>query len=178
MANDFPPKGGMVARSLQRPQDARSQLLVLAVIRVGKLARDEAVGDRFLPWGGSNTVHCQLATKTARLMLDARRKAGETIRLMKERGELAERVGRNGSQPGTHSLDDLGLTKNQSSRYQQEASVPDEVYRDWVAAIVESDARELTAAGHPIGHTSHAQRAEFKTNANPMILVARQKQRH
>jgi uncharacterized protein YjiS (DUF1127 family) len=123
--------------------------LVLAVIRVGKLARGEAVGDRFLPWGGSNTVHCQLATKTARLMLDARRKAGETIRLMKERGELAER-GRDRkemSQAATFKLDDIGLTRSQSSRYQQEASVPEEVYRDWVAAIVESDARELTAAG-------------------------------
>jgi hypothetical protein len=42
---------------------------------------------------------------------------------MKERGELAEHVGRNGLQPGTHSLEELGLRKNQSSRYQLEARV-------------------------------------------------------
>jgi hypothetical protein len=55
-------------------------------------------------------------------MLDARRKAGETLRAMKERGELAENQ-HSRSHGGTTTLIDLGLTKNQSSRYQQEASV-------------------------------------------------------
>ncbi len=50
--------------------------------------------------------------------------AGETLGVMKERGELAERgLNRHTkmSQPGTSTLEDLGLTRNQSSRYQQEA---------------------------------------------------------
>jgi hypothetical protein len=53
---------------------------------------------------------------------DSENKTGETLATMKERGELAEHVGRNGSQAATHSLEDLGLTRSQSSRYQQEAS--------------------------------------------------------
>jgi hypothetical protein len=120
-----------------------------------------------------------LATKTARLMLDARRKAGETIRIMKERGELDCGMGgnrRSQSHAGTVKLDDLGLTKNQSSRYQQEASVPEEVYRDWVEAIVESDARELTAAGffqlRPIGPRALLVAAGFKRSRRPTKATA------
>lgn len=65
------------------------------------------------------TGHTRLdSTKTTR-------KAGEAIRLMQKRGELATK-GRpeQMSQPATFSLDDLGLTRSQSSRYQPEASVP------------------------------------------------------
>ncbi len=42
----------------------------------------------------------------------------------KERGELAEGRPEKRSQPATVSLDDLGLTKSQSSRYQAEAAIP------------------------------------------------------
>ena len=56
---------------------------------------------------------------------EARRKAGETIQLMQERGELATGKigpGKKVSQPATpfSTLDDLGLTRSQSSRYQLE----------------------------------------------------------
>ena len=59
-------------------------------------------------------------------MLDARRRAGDTLIEMKERGELdcgkgGDRKSR--SQPGRVKLADLGLTFNQSSRYQLEARV-------------------------------------------------------
>ena len=50
--------------------------------------------------------------------------SGDTIRAMKERGELAERGDNQHtrtSQPAITTLSDLGLTRSQSSRYQQEA---------------------------------------------------------
>lgn len=79
--------------------------------------------------------------------LDARRKMGTVLKTMRERGELAERGKRNMSQRATFILEDLGLTRSQSSRYQQEARVPQDVYEKWVRAVMKSDDRMLTAAG-------------------------------
>lgn len=76
---------------------------------------------------------------------DARRKAGDTLGLMKERGELAER-GRpeKKSQAATFTtLDDLGLTRSQSSRYQQEASVSEADYTFLVVDRVEARFRKI-----------------------------------
>ena len=56
--------------------------------------------------------------------------AGDTLKAMKERGELAEQGGDRKSTSHDArliTLDDLGLTYSQSSRYQQEASVPDDL---------------------------------------------------
>ena len=77
----------------------------------------------------------------------ARRKAGDTLRLMRERGELADR-GRQEqmSQRGTFTLSDLGITRNQSSRWQAEAAVPEDVYQVWVNEILDAGG-ELTASG-------------------------------
>lgn len=86
--------------------------------------------------------------KAGRIALDARRKAGQTLKLMKDRGELADQKdGRKAYHAGTLTLDDLGLTRNQSSRYQIEASVPDDLYQDWVRRVVGSDDGVLSAAG-------------------------------
>ena len=63
-----------------------------------------------------------------RMELDARRKAGQTLGVMKERGELDAGQGgdrKSRSQAATvKTLDDLDLTKSESSRYQAEAAVP------------------------------------------------------
>lgn len=109
---------------------------ILRVENLAQRARDYA---RAADWGreAQNTA--------AVICLDARRKAGETLAEMKERGELAERVGRNGSQAATH-LEDIGLTKSQSSRYQAEASVPQEAYREWVQSCQTGD-HDITATG-------------------------------
>ncbi len=47
------------------------------------------------------------------------------------------------SQHGTFNLDAVGLTRNQSSRYQAEARVPDEVFEKWVEDF-DKDNDELT----------------------------------
>jgi hypothetical protein len=91
------------------------------------------------------------AANSAELIaLDARRKAGETLQTMKKRGELATKESgrpKKVSHAGIHTLDDLGLTLNQASRYQMESSVPDSVYQDWVERICKSDDGELHASG-------------------------------
>ena len=79
--------------------------------------------------------------------LDARRKAGTTLMAMRERGELTERGEKQIYQHGIFTLKDLGLTGNQSSRYQQEASVPQDIYEQWMREVMASDDRMLSAAG-------------------------------
>jgi hypothetical protein len=78
----------------------------------------------------------------ARYALDARRKAGATLIAMKERGELASR---GMSQAATFNLADLNLNRTLASHYQQEASVPPEVYEKWVQRIMQSEVRVLNA---------------------------------
>lgn len=76
-----------------------------------------------------------------------RMKAGETAKAMQERGELAER-GRpkKMSQPATFStLEDLGLTRSQSSHYQPDSSPPEADVRDLVA-----DAYKAGRWGQPL----------------------------
>ena len=61
-------------------------------------------------------------------MLDARRKAGDTLIEMKERGELETKGGDRKSklEHPTLKLDDLGISKYQASHYQLEARVSEE----------------------------------------------------
>jgi hypothetical protein len=79
--------------------------------------------------------------------LDARRKAGDTLKAMMERGELAAPGKPKMSQRATFTLKDLGLTRSKSSFYQQEASVPPDVYEAWVRRVIESKDGILSAAG-------------------------------
>ncbi|MGA2059452.1 MAG: hypothetical protein ABSG67_03140 [Thermoguttaceae bacterium] len=76
----------------------------------------------------------------ADLLPDAHRKAGETLQAMKERRELATQ--KNGRPPKKVGqlvilkLEDIGLTIKQSSRYQMEASVPDDLLLDAPAVVI------------------------------------------
>ena len=99
------------------------------VEHLAQLARDYAKKARL----GRESVNV-----AARLALDARRKAGNTLKEMMERGELAKPGKSKMSQRATFTLEDLGLTRNQSSRYQQEASVPQEAYEAWVRRVIDS----------------------------------------
>jgi len=85
--------------------------------------------------------------RAGRLALDARRKTGATLRAMRERRELAERGRRHMSHAGTFTLADLGLTRNDSSYYQLEASVPQRRYDQWVERVVKSHDGTSSASG-------------------------------
>jgi len=85
--------------------------------------------------------------RAQRVALDARRKAGATLKAMKERGELAERGRKQIYQRGRFTLRDLGLTFNDSSFYQLEASVPQKRYVEWVERVTKSRSGMLTASG-------------------------------
>ncbi len=70
---------------------------------------------------------------TAAVRIEAQAKAGELLQEMAERGERARAGGAHGrrQRPST-SLGDLGVTKSESSRWQQVASVPGEVRTEYV----------------------------------------------
>lgn len=88
----------------------------------------------------------EATNNAAIIMLNAQRKAGETLIVMKARGELADGKPQP-SQPGRVTLGDLEITYNRSSRYQQAASVPEAQYMEWIEAACESDTKELTSSG-------------------------------
>jgi hypothetical protein len=111
---------------------------IRAVECLANVARDLAARAR----QGRQTVNA-----IARQVLDSRRKLGQSLIEMQERGELASPGENLLYQRGTCSLAGLGLTRNQSSRYQLEARVPPDVYEAWVADVLRSDDRMLTAAG-------------------------------
>jgi N6-adenosine-specific RNA methylase IME4 len=101
----------------------------------------------------------------AEVKIRAERKAGECLAAMDGKG------GHGGSRKSscTMKLEDLGITKTQSSRWQQEASVPEEQFEEWVADTKDT-AKELTSAGlQRLGRTIKQQTA---TRPEPATLPA------
>ncbi len=88
----------------------------------------------------------EAANEAAALRIEAQARAGELLRRMRERGERVRR-GSPGmkSQPAT-SLDDLGVTRSESSRWQQVAAVPEEARRSYVEET-KAAGGEVTTAG-------------------------------
>lgn len=126
-----------IARAAKMLAEAKTIEQILHVENLAQRAKDFAKAAGF----------ADKAVKAASaIMLDARRKAGETLKRMQERGELAARGDAKKSQPATFNLEDLGLTRRQSSRYQLEASLPEKDYRKWVKESVENESAELTAS--------------------------------
>lgn len=87
-----------------------------------------------------------ITNRCAEILLKAERRAGELLT------EMPKQAGARGigkkveSQPATPlppKLDDIGITKTQSSRWQQLASIPDEVFDDYVETVNKSDGDEL-----------------------------------
>jgi len=70
----------------------------------------------------------QVQNRAAELKLRAERKAGELLTSLKLRGgDRKSNVHRD-----RLKLEDLGITQNQSKRWQREASVPDEAFEEYV----------------------------------------------
>lgn len=70
----------------------------------------------------------ELETYAAEIKLRAERRVGELLTHMAETGERAGRGEAQKSRPATIQLDDLGVTKSQSSRWQQIAAVPEDAF--------------------------------------------------
>ena len=112
--------------------------------------------------------------------LEALRKMGEMLR---ESAEAGEREGRGGdrkskSQRATLKIGDLGITKSDSSRWQQMAALPAEQFDEW-ATVVQESGGELTTAGllrlaktKPAAVTANTGQIEWYTPA-PYIDAAR-----
>jgi hypothetical protein len=83
----------------------------------------------------------EIQNRAAELKLCAERKAGHVLMSMSLRGGNR----RSKSQPATLKLDQLGVTKHQSWRWQLEASVPERDFKQLVQSIGEAGA-ELTSA--------------------------------
>lgn len=81
-----------------------------------------------------------IQNKAAEVKIRAERRAGELLSDAVSAGNPQL------SQSGTIALKDVGISRNQSSRWQQEASVPDERFEQYVKEMNES-ARELTSSG-------------------------------
>jgi protein gp37 len=85
------------------------------------------------------------ANEAAAIRIEAQAKAGEILREMRERGDRAEQGGdRAKSQAAT--LDDLGVTKSDSSRWQRVADVPEPTRRKYVEET-KATGGEVTTAG-------------------------------
>lgn len=92
------------------------------------------------------------ANAAAEIKLRAERKAGEMLAAMEKKkpgpkpkpGPEQEEIGP--TMGPISSLDDLGITKNQSSRWQQEASVPEEKFTEFLEDCRDNQ-KEVTQAG-------------------------------
>jgi len=126
---------------------AKAQRMLEQATTIKEIRNVENLAQRAREYAQAAGLGRDSVNTAARYALDARRKTGATLKAMRERGELAERGEKQIYQHGIFTLKDLGLTGNQSSRYQQEASVPPDVYEHWAREVMASDDRMLSAAG-------------------------------
>jgi hypothetical protein len=105
-----------------------------------KTIRDKAEAVR--KYAQSASLGLDVQNRAAEVKLRAERQAGKLLSQMMLRG--GDR--RSKSHHDRLKLDDLGLTANQSKRWQLQARVPEVVFREFVKQTRE-ECRELTSAG-------------------------------
>jgi hypothetical protein len=105
-----------------------------------KIIRDKA--DAVRKYAQSASLGLDVQNRAAEVKLRAERQAGKLL------GQLMLRGGdrRSKSHHDRLKLDDLGLTANQSKRWQLQARVPEEAFREHVQQT-RSEGKELTSAG-------------------------------
>lgn len=84
----------------------------------------------------------ELQNHAAEVKLRAERKAGSVLKTLRLRGGDRKSKGHRDSL----KLDDLGISRNQSKRWQQIAAVPDVEFNQYLKGM-NSDGREITSAG-------------------------------
>jgi N6-adenosine-specific RNA methylase IME4 len=88
----------------------------------------------------------ELIANATEIRMRAERRAGQMLIEMRERGERDSGSGgdrRSQSQPATVKLDDLGVNKTQSSRWQKLAGLDEEDFDDRVAKVKRETARAV-----------------------------------
>jgi hypothetical protein len=86
--------------------------------------------------------------KAAEIRIRAERRAGQLLREMKENGQRQKpgdnagaHRGRKRSSNGTSTLSDLGITYDQSTRWQRDPNV--EEHDNWVAETINAEERDI-----------------------------------
>lgn len=105
-----------------------------------KAIRDKAEAAR--TYAKAARLGLELQNHAAELKLRAERKAGGLLRKMKLRGGDRKSKARRASL----KLEDLGITRDQSKRWQRIAAVPENVFLKYMKAMNEHD-HEITSAG-------------------------------
>ncbi len=108
--------------------------------------RDQAEALRVYVKAASDSLDA--ANAAAEIKLRAERKAGEMLAAMEKPkgGRPSKTADILSGVSATKSLDDLGVTEKQSSRWQREAMVSNEEFEEYIAACCEAN-QEVTQAG-------------------------------
>jgi hypothetical protein len=109
-------------QELIRYETARRALAEAHTVDEVKVIRDKAVA---LEAYARQAKDPEMEVMAFEIRIVAERRAGELLLEMKERGERAE-VGRPQKTSNTTTISALGISKDQSSRWQQLALVPSE----------------------------------------------------
>jgi phage N-6-adenine-methyltransferase len=119
--------------------------------------RDQAEALRVYVRAASDSL--EAANAAAEIKLRAERKAGEMLAAIdKPKGGRPTQTDTSVVSVFGPSLDDLGVTANQSSRWQREAKVPEEAFVEYISACHEAN-NEITQAGLlKIANGSHVSR--------------------
>ena len=131
--------------TLARISEARNALAAAKTLDDVLQIRDQAEALRVYVKAASDSLDA--ANAAAEIKLRAERKAGEMLAAMEKKP--AGRPSGNRSHDATDSppsLDELGIKKSQSSRWQQEACVPDEQFEQYLTSCVQRGS-EITQAG-------------------------------
>ena len=107
---------------------AKGSLMLDKAVKVEEIREVENYFQLALEFAKKAKCECLTVNTTARLVLDAHRKVGATLKRMQECGQLATRGREKKSfHRVTFTLNDLELNKTEARRYRLEASLPAEV---------------------------------------------------
>ncbi len=148
---------------------ARREIMLARDIDEVKQIRDKAEALRLYVKQQGEGLEMQNAI--AEIKIRAERKAGELIQEGQHKGEIAKQ----GNQPKSNSvlpLTDLGISKIQSSRWQQIADIPDDDFERHIAETVDSE-DELTSAGTLRLAKKVARENNYRNKVEPPAMVGK-----
>ena len=148
--------GGKNAHELVLLDQAGQALAEARSLDEIKTIRDKAEAVR--KYAQSASLGLDVQNRAAEVKLRAERQAGKLL------GQLMLRGGdrRSKGHRDRLKLDDLGLTPNQSKRWQLQARVPENLFREHVKQTCD-DGKELTSAG--------LMRLAKRLNGEPTVIV-------